>query len=97
MPPLMSTELKLRYFGLSLTASPTRPNPKIYAIIMRVNGLTRLLSIAYFAPIPTPKTSTTIPILLIRFSPMNFSRSSRADSVYDETKRENVPSELVDD
>jgi len=33
------------------------------------------LSIAYFAPIATPNTIITIPILLIKFSPINFSIS----------------------
>ena len=39
-----------------------------------VRGLIKLFSIEYFAPIPTPITVISIPILLIRFSPINFSR-----------------------
>src|SRR5688500_700872 len=63
-------------------ASPTSPNAKRYAIVTRVSGLIRLLSMEYLTPIPRPIIKTRTPILLIKFSPMNFSRSTRADSEY---------------
>ena len=44
---------------------------------MRVSGLIRLLSMAYLTPMAMPMTVMMMPILLDKFSPMNFSRSVR--------------------
>ena len=72
--PLIKTALKFSYFFFSLILNPIKPMPIIYPNIILVNGLIKSLSIEYLAPIPTPIIRIIIPILFIRFSPMNFSK-----------------------
>ena len=73
MAPLSKTALKLGYFAFNLTANPKSANPAAYPRTMRVSGLIRSWSMAYFAPMATPITRMAMPMVAIRFSPMNFS------------------------
>src|ERR1700726_828850 len=54
---------------------PTRMAPHNRPTPTRPGGPIQSLSMAYFTKNPIPKTRTAMPILLTRFSPMNFSRS----------------------
>ena len=54
---------------------PTRMPPQRRPMPTRPTGPIQSLSMAYFTKNPMARTSTPMPILLTRFSPMNFSRS----------------------
>src|SRR5436190_15766111 len=75
MPPATRTELNARKLFRTRCAKNTSTPPATRPINVRPVSLIRPLPMAYCMSNPMPITSTAIPILLIRFSPMNFSRS----------------------
>ncbi len=75
MAPLTNIELKALYSFCNRCAKPNNKTPLRMPIANRPISFIQSLSIANFTKKLIPKTSITIPILLIKFSPINFSKS----------------------
>ena len=81
MAPLMIIALKILNFFLVKKESPSTRPPATKPKTTRPNSEIRPLSIAYFTPIDTPITKSTIPIMETIFPPIYSSRLDFSSSI----------------